>query len=350
MIDLKALTFNELQLFVVHELNEPAYRAEQIFSWLHRGAESVDSMSNLPISLRIKLKKKTFITRPLLLSKKVSAIDGTEKYLWGLQDHECVESVLMKYHHGNSLCLSTQVGCRMGCVFCASTKNGLVRNLSASEMLDQFIFTQIESAKRISNLVLMGIGEPLDNYEQVLKFLRIIGHKRGINMGFRHISISTCGIVPKIKQLSDEKIPITLSVSLHAPNNQIRNALMPVNKIWDIDTLIDACRKYVEKTGRRISFEYTMIEQVNDTAQCAQELAKKLSDFPAHINLIRANRISEENIKPSTLFAIDQFKKILENYRIAVTIRRKMGSDINAACGQLRRSHLDIAVQQERPI
>lgn len=336
--DLKSLTCEEIAL-ALKELNEPAYRAKQIFVWLHKGVRSFDEMTNLSKDLRSKLDERYYITVPQIVRKQQSAKDGTIKYLWKLRDGNCVESVLMRYHHGNTICISSEVGCAMGCAFCASTKGGLIRRLSASEMVDQVLFSSLDSGLEISNIVLMGIGEPLDNYSAVLKFLQLINSSDGMNIGMRHISLSTCGLVDKIKMLADEKLQITLSVSLHAPLDEIRSTIMPVNRKYNVRELLQACRDYFDKTGRRISFEYAMIRDVNDSKQIAEILAEKLSGIGAHVNLIPLNNIEESPLKPSTRKAVMEFQKTLEDHGYSATVRRTLGSDIDASCGQLRRKY-----------
>lgn len=317
------------------QLGQQAFRGKQIFRWLHRGVTSVDEMTDLPKQLREKLREDAFITVPAVARKQVSKLDGTIKYLWRLGDGNCIETVLMRYKHGNSVCVSSQVGCRMGCAFCASTLGGRVRNLTPAEILDQVIFTQIDSGCEISNIVLMGIGEPLDNYDNVMKFLALVNHPDGINIGMRHISLSTCGLISGINRLADEKLQLTLSVSLHAPDDETRSRLMPVNRATGVEALFEACRHYFEKTGRRISYEYAMIHDVNDSPRQAELLAKHLAGTPGHVNLIPLNYVEESPLKPSRNVAA--FQKHLEKSGLTVTVRRRLGSDIDASCGQLRR-------------
>ena len=321
-------------------LGEPKYRAKQVFKWLGRGIGSIDEMSDIPKSLREKLKTEYTVYEPKVLSKQVSKIDGTIKYLWELYDGNAVETVVMSYKHGNTVCVSTQVGCRQGCAFCASTIGGLVRCLEPHEILEEVMFSQIDSGKQISNIVLMGIGEPLDNYDNVLKFLRLVGSPDSLNIGYRHISLSTCGIVDKIEKLADEGLPITLSVSLHAYDDETRSALMPINKKWCIAELLSACGRYFAKTGRRISFEYTLIAGKNDSEGGAKKLARVLKtycgDMPLHVNLIPVNNVTERGLLPSSREGAERFAAILEGEHITATIRRKLGSDIDASCGQLR--------------
>lgn len=335
--DIKSLDESKIAA-QLKEMGEPAFRGKQIFTWLHKGAVSFDEMTNLPKQLREKLAERCYITVPRVERKLVSRIDGTIKYLWRLHDGNCIETVLMKYRHGNSVCISTEVGCKMGCVFCASTQAGFVRRLTPSEILDQVLFTQLDSGEPVSNIVLMGIGEPLDNYDNVLRFLRLVNHPDGMNIGMRHISLSTCGLVPQIERLSDSDLQLTLSVSLHAPDDETRSKLLPVNRAAGVDSLMRACRAYFEKTGRRISFEYALIDGVNDADWQADLLAKLLRGMPGHVNLIGLNNIEESPLKPSR--RMEAFQKRLESHGVTATVRRKLGSDIDAACGQLRRSML----------
>ena len=335
---LRSMTLEELSS-VLKELNQPAFRAKQVFTWLHKGVTSCGEMTNLPQSLRDALDEKYPLLPPKVVRKQESQKDGTIKYLWMLSDGNCVETVLMRYHYGNTVCISTEVGCAMGCAFCASTLGGLVRRLEPREMLEQVMFTQIDSGLPISHIVLMGIGEPLDNYDNVLRFLHLVNSELGMNISMRHISLSTCGLVPKIDKLAEEKLQLTLSVSLHAPNDTIRNTIMPVNKAYPVDTLLDACRRYYQKTGRRISFEYAMIDGVNDTVEAAKELIQKLKGMGAHMNLIPLNHVEESPLKPSSKQAISRFQKLLEDAGIPATVRRSLGGDIDASCGQLRRKY-----------
>ena len=335
---IKSMTLPQLRQ-ALGAMGEPAFRAEQVFTWLHRGAERFDQMSNLSKALRQKLEQTYQITVPQVERKQVSAHDGTVKYLWKLTDGNCVETVLMRYRHGNTVCISSEVGCPMGCAFCASTLGGLVRRLEPAEMLDQVLFTQLDSGLKISNIVLMGIGEPLNNYENVLQFLRLVNDPRGMNIGMRHISLSTCGLVPQIYQLAQENLQLTLSVSLHAPADEVRSRIMPVNKRYPVAELMQACRDYFEKTGRRISFEYAMIRDVNDTPQMAAKLIALLHGMQAHVNLIPLNHVEESPFVPSTRAAVAAFQKQLEQAGITATVRRSLGGDIDASCGQLRRKY-----------
>ena len=336
--DIKSLSRQELK-DALKAMGQPTFREKQIFTWLHRGVTSFEEMTNLSKALRQELGETFYITVPEAVRRQVSQQDGTRKYLWKLRDGNCVESVLMQYHHGNTICISSEVGCAMGCAFCASTLGGLVRRLEPSEMLDQVIFTQLDSGLPISNIVLMGIGEPLDNYDTVLKFLRLVNDPDGLNIGMRHISLSTCGLVPKIDRLAEEDLQITLSVSLHAPDNETRSRIMPVNRAYPVEELIDGCRRYFEKTGRRISFEYAMIRGVNDTPEAAELLLRRLKGMMAHVNLIPLNNVEESPLKPSTPAAVARFQKILNEGGVTATVRRTLGSDIDASCGQLRRKY-----------
>ena len=324
--------------------DQPSYRIKQLFSWLHKGF-IFDEMTNLPKSMREDLKESCYIALPEILKKFTSKIDGTVKYLYKLHDGQCIESVVMKYKHGNTICISSQAGCKMGCKFCASTKNGFARNLTPSEMLGQILVAQKDLDLRISNIVLMGIGEPLDNYDNVIKFLRLVSNDEGLNIGLRHISLSTCGVVDKIYSLMEENLPLTLSISLHHSSDVSRSELMPINKKWNIDQLLTACKDYFDKTGRRISFEYAVISGVNDNEQQANSLAdllnKKLPNIPFHVNLIPVNPVEGTNFTAKSKSA-EIFRSNLEKRGINATIRRKLGSDINASCGQLRRTEMNL--------
>ena len=332
---------------LLKELGQPAFRSKQMYSWLHKGARSYSEMTNLPKALRDVLEEKYPLHIPKVIRKQESAKDGTVKYLWELADGNCVETVLMRYHYGNSVCISTEVGCRMGCAFCASTLGGLVRKLEPYEMLNQVLFTQVDSGLPISHIVLMGIGEPLDNFDNVMRFLELVNSEDGMNISMRHISLSTCGLVPGIDRLAEKKLQLTLSVSLHAPTDEIRNTIMPVNKAYPTEQLLAACRRYYEKTGRRISFEYAMINGVNDTPEAAKTLLKRLKGLPAHMNLIPLNHVEESPLKPSTRRAVQTFQKLLEDGGIPATVRRTLGSDIDASCGQLRRKYTQQQSQKE---
>lgn len=338
MIDLKSMTLEEMTA-LVREMGEPAFRGKQVFTWLHKGVTSFDEMTNLSKSLREKLKETCFITAPQVARKQMSKLDGTIKYLWELGDGNCIETVLMQYHHGNTVCISSQVGCRMGCTFCASTIAGRVRNLTPAEMLDQVLFTQVDSGLPVSNIVLMGIGEPMDNLDTVLRFLELVNHPDGMNIGMRHISLSTCGVVPGIDRLAELGLQLTLSVSLHAPDTETRTRIMPVNRAYDVEELFEACHRYFRKTGRRISFEYSMIDGVNDQDWQADLIAKKLKGMPGHVNLIPLNDVVESPYKPSKRIAA--FQKRLESHGVTATVRRSLGGDIDASCGQLRRKAME---------
>lgn len=345
MTDLKAMNLPELEAFC-KELGQPAFRAKQIFSWMHKGVTDFEEMTDLSKEFRQTLKERTYLTHPTVERKQVSREDGTIKYLWRLMDGNCVETVLMRYRHGNTVCVSSQVGCRMGCAFCASTLGGKVRDLAASEILDQVLFTQLDSGEVISNIVLMGIGEPLDNFDNVMRFLELVNHPLGLNIGMRHISLSTCGLVEKIDKLALGRLQLTLSVSLHAPDDETRSKIMPVNRSVGVDKLMDTCRRYFETTGRRISFEYAMIDGVNDSDAQADLLADYLAGTGSHVNLIPLNHVEESPLKPSK--RVRAFQKRLEDRGVTVTVRRKLGGDIDASCGQLRRKAMGGAEVSER--
>ena len=337
-MNLKSLTQLELA-DILKQLGQPAFRAKQVFTWLHKGVRSYDEMTNLPKSLRDTLAQSYPISAPEVVRKQESKKDGTIKYLWKLSDGNCVETVLMRYRYGNTVCISTEVGCRMGCAFCASTLGGLVRRLEPFEMLDQVLFTQIDSGLPVSHIVLMGIGEPLDNFDNVMRFLELVNSPDGMNISMRHISLSTCGLVPKIDELAKRKLQISLAISLHGPNNELRSKVMPVNKAYPIEELLDACRRYYDATGRRIHFEYAMIDGVNDTPACAKELLQRLKGLGAHVNMIPLNHVEESPLKPSSREAVARFQKILEDGGVTATVRRTLGGDIDASCGQLRRKY-----------
>ena len=337
-MNLKSMTQPEIAA-VLKELGQPAFRAKQVYSWLHKGVRSYDEMTNLPKALRESLAEKYPLYVPQVVRKQESQKDGTIKYLWQLADGNCVETVLMRYHYGNTVCISTEVGCAMGCAFCASTLGGLVRRLEPHEMLDQVLFTQVDSGLPVSHIVLMGIGEPLDNFDNVMRFLELVNSADGMNISMRHISLSTCGLVPKIDALAQKKLQISLAISLHGPNDEIRNKIMPVNKAYPIDVLLDTCRRYYAATSRRIHFEYAMIDGVNDQEVHAKELLRRLKGLPAHVNMIPLNHVEESPLKPSTKAAVAKFQKILEDGGVTATVRRTLGSDIDASCGQLRRKY-----------
>ena len=334
--EIKSLNLQELQNALA---GQPGFRARQVYTWLHRGVRSFEEMTDLPKPLRQSLAERFLLTAPQVLRRQESKLDGTVKYLWQLHDGNCVETVLMRYHHGNTVCISSEVGCPMGCAFCASTIGGLVRRLSAGEMLDEVLFTELDSGLPISNIVLMGIGEPLDNYDNVCRFLELVNSGEGMNIGMRHISLSTCGVVPRILQLAQSRLQLTLSVSLHAPDNETRNKIMPVNRRWPVEELLEACRSYFEQTGRRISFEYAMIRDVNDSPETARLLIRRLKGLSAHVTLIPLNNVEESPLKPSTRETVLRFQKQLEDQGITCTVRRTLGSDIDASCGQLRRKY-----------
>ena len=334
MTDIKSMDLAEMTAYC-KELGEPAFRARQVFQWLHRGVRSFDEMTNLSKAFREKLKEHCILCPPEVERKQESRLDGTIKYLWRLSDGNCIETVLMRYRHGNTVCISSQVGCRMGCAFCASTLGGKVRNLTPAEMLDQVLFTQLDSGQPISNIVLMGIGEPLDNFDTVLRFLSLVNSPEGMNIGMRHISLSTCGLTEQIDKLARYRLQLTLSVSLHAPDDETRSRLMPVNRGVGVEKLFDTCRRYFETTGRRISYEYAMIDGVNDADWQADLLARHLKGMPGHVNLIPLNHVAESPLKPSRRVA--QFQQRLEQQGVTATVRRKLGGDIDASCGQLRR-------------
>lgn len=337
--DIKSLYIEEIE-GMLKEMGEPKFRAKQIFSWLHaKKAKTFDEMTNLSKPLREKLGEKFKISNVKILEKLVSS-DGTTKYLFSLDDGNVIESVLMRYSYGNAVCVSTQVGCRMGCGFCASTLNGLERNLEAGEILSQIYEISRDIDERISSVVLMGSGEPLDNYDNVIRFIRLLNSRDGADIGQRHITLSTCGLAEKIDKLRGENLHITLAISLHAPNDEIRGKTMPVSRKYDMETLLSACRRYSEETKRRITFEYALIRGVNDSAACAKELASKLKGMLCHVNLIPVNDVKEREYVHSSEEQIKSFASILMGRGIETTIRRKLGSDINAACGQLRRSYI----------
>lgn len=341
-IDIKSMTPEELSADI-KALGEPAFRAKQVYKWLWSGAESFDEMLNIPKALREKLDGAYYISAPKILRKQESRLDGTVKYLWELRDGNAVETVVMRYNHGNTVCVSSQVGCRMGCAFCASTIGGKVRDLRAGEILDQVMYSERDSGLKISNIVMMGIGEPLDNFENVTRFLRLVNDPDCLNIGMRHISLSTCGLCDGIDKLAELDLQLTLSVSLHAPDDETRNGIMPVNRAYNVEKLISTVRRYYEKTGRRVSFEYAMIDGVNDTRAHAERLAKLVSGMGAHVNLIPLNEVEESKLHPSTKEHLREFIEILESRGVNVTVRRKLGPDINASCGQLRRK-----VQKEK--
>ena len=339
-VDIKSLNLVELKNYISEF--DKAYRAKQIYEWLHvKLASSFDDMTNLPKSLRETLDEKCELNSLKLLDKLESKDGGTKKFLFELKDGNVLESVLMRYEHGNSVCISSQVGCKMGCKFCASTLDGFERNLTASEMLSQIYRIQEITGERVSNVVVMGIGEPLDNLSNLLKFVEILTDENGLNISQRNITVSTCGLVDKIKELADKKPQFTLAISLHAPNDEDRKALMPIARRYSIKELMDACKYFYDKTGRRITFEYSMVEGANDSESHARQLISLIKGLNCHVNLIPVNPIKEREFKQTKAKYIQTFKNILEKNHINVTIRREMGADINAACGQLRKSYMD---------
>lgn len=339
--DIKSLYLPELEQ-EIRQLGGKPFRAKQIYQWLHEKlVTDFDDMSNLSKELRQQLKEHFTLTALSPVDVQISKIDGTRKYLFRLADGNVIESVWMQYHHGNSVCISSQVGCRMGCRFCASTLDGLARNLTASEMLDQIYRIQVLTGERVSNVVIMGSGEPMDNYDNVIRFIRMISDEQGLHISQRNITVSTCGIVPEMKRLAEEDLQITLALSLHAPNDEVRKSLMPIANRYALEDVLEACRYYFEKTGRRLTFEYSLVSGVNDNLQEARALAALLKNMHGHVNLIPVNPIKERDYVQSGQRAIQEFKNYLEKNGINVTIRREMGRDINGACGQLRKSFLD---------
>lgn len=337
MKDIKSMTLAELGA-ELKVLGEPAFRAKQIYRWMHRGVRDFSEMTDISRSLRERLTAEYTLVSPTVARRLQSQKDGTIKYLWRLMDGNCVESVLMRYHYGNTICISSEVGCRMGCAFCASTVAGRVRDLTPSELLDQVLFTQLDSGAPISNIVLMGIGEPLDNFDTVLRFLELVNSPEGLRIGMRHISLSTCGLTEKIDKLAEHRLQLTLSVSLHAPDDETRSRLMPVNRSVGVENLLETCRRYFERTGRRISYEYAMIDGVNDADWQADLLARYLKGTGSHVNLIPLNDVEESPLKPSRRVA--EFQRRLEAQGVTATVRRKLGGEIDASCGQLRRKAL----------
>ena len=337
-MNIKSMTLSEVTQ-VLKDMGQSAFRGKQVYTWLHKGVRSYEEMTNLPKNLREDLARQYPLYAPRVVRKQESKKDGTIKYLWQLSDGNCVETVLMRYHYGNTVCISTEVGCRMGCAFCASTLGGLVRPLEPWEMLDQVLFTQVDSGLPIGHIVLMGIGEPLDNFDNVMRFLELVNSPEGMNISMRHISLSTCGLVPKIDELAAKKLQLSLAISLHGPNDEIRNKIMPVNRAYPIDVLMEACRRYYAATSRRMHFEYAMIDGVNDTEAHARQLLKLLKGLPAHVNMIPLNHVEESPLKPSSRAAVMRFQKILEDGGVTATVRRTLGGDIDASCGQLRRKY-----------
>ena len=340
MYNVLDFTLEELQSWM-KENGESAFRAKQVFSWIYKNIWNFDDMKNIPVSLKEKLKENFIIDIPKIVEVYESSVDDTKKILLSMKDNNLIECVLMKYKHGNSICISTQVGCRMGCKFCASTLGGRIRDLSAGEILSQVMVAQNYIGERISNIVLMGSGEPLDNFENVTKFLKLVNAEYGLNIGQRHITLSTCGIVPKIKELADLDLSITLAISLHAFSDEKRKVIMPIANKYSISEILDACKYYMDKTGRRITYEYSLVSGVNDSREDAKSLATLLKSMNCHVNLIPVNEIKENTLKRPSRKTVEDFENILKSYGIEVTIRREMGTDINAACGQLRRSYLE---------
>lgn len=340
-VEIRSLTREKL----VEEMaaqGEPKFRAGQIFKWLHKNmADDFSGMTNLSLEFRERCRECYCLNSLSMVEKQVSRADGTTKFLFALKDGRCVESVFMRYHHGNSVCISSQVGCRMGCKFCASALGGLERNLTAEEMLLQVYEISRITGERVSNVVVMGTGEPFDNYDHLLDFIHIINDEKGLHISQRNITVSTCGIVEKIRELAEENLKITLAISLHGPDDETRGLLMPIAKKYSIAEILEACHCYFEKTGRRITFEYSLVEGINDGMKMAESLAMRLKGFPCHVNLIPVNHIKERDFRHSDAASIQKFKNILEKYKINVTIRREMGADIDAACGQLRKSYMD---------
>ena len=342
MTDIKSMTMEELT-HTLREMGQPAFRGGQVFTWLHRGVTSFEEMSDLPRALREQLAQTFHITAPTVARKQESRLDGTVKYLWELADGNCIETVLMQYHHGNTVCISSQVGCRMGCAFCASTIAGKVRDLTPAEMLGQIVCANgvlAPQGQKVGNIVLMGSGEPLDNYDNVCRFLRLLREEDGVNIGLRNVSLSTCGLVPKMYQFAEENLPVTLSVSLHAPNDEIRRQTMPVANAYPMDELLAACRNYIDKTGRRVIFEYALVGGVNCEEKHAIELASRLRGMQCHVNLIPLNAVEERHLKGVNEQTVQRFLHKLEELHISATRRREMGDDIEGACGQLRRKTL----------
>ncbi len=342
MTEVMGLYLDELKAYLT-AMGEKPFRADQLFAWLHQGAR-FDQMLNLPATLREKLKADAIDQPVTVLEKQVSALDGTQKMLFALPGGDCVEGVLMRYHHGSTLCISTQVGCKMGCRFCASTLDGCVRNLTAAEMLGQVQCANAALAgERVHNIVLMGSGEPLDNYDNTVRFLRLVSHEKGLNIGLRHISLSTCGLVPQMRRFALEGLPVTLSLSLHAPNDDIRQRVMPIAQRYSIDETLDACKYYIDKTGRRVVIEYALMDGINASTACAQQLAARLRGMQCHVNVIPLNTVKERDLYGVSETQVREFLKTLEALHISATRRREMGDDIEGACGQLRKKRLEEA-------
>ncbi len=340
MVDLRSCSIEELENLSL-ELGEKKFRGKQLFAWIHKGIESIRNMANLPKDFKVKLNQVSYINNMDILKILESKLDGTRKYLIVLKDGNIIESVLMKYKHGNTVCISTQVGCKMGCSFCASTVDGVKRNLTSGEIIGQVLTIQNDIGQRISNVVLMGSGEPLDNYEEVIKFLETVNNPLGLNISMRNITLSTCGIIPKLLDLAHKNLQITLAISLHAPNDVLRNRIMPINRVYNIEKLLDICKKYIKKTNRRVTFEYSLIRGFNDKREHAIELSEKLKGILCHVNLIPLNEVKESGLKGSKRERVYEFQKILKKNGIDVTVRRELGSDIDASCGQLRKGYIE---------
>ncbi|MGL4761458.1 MAG: 23S rRNA (adenine(2503)-C(2))-methyltransferase RlmN [Sarcina sp.] len=340
MKDILCMNLEELQAWMV-ENKESKFRAKQVFDWIYKEKESFDDMKNLPESTKEKLKESFYLEYPTLIGKFESMTDGTRKFLLTLKDDNIIECVVMKHKHGNTICVTTQVGCRMGCKFCASGLNGRVRNLTSGEILSEVILATKLLGERISNIVLMGSGEPLDNYDEVMKFLELVNAEYGLNIGQRHITLSTCGIVPKIYEMADKEMQVTLAISLHSVTDESRKQIMPIAKKYSIKEIMDACRYYIEKTHRRVTFEYALLKGLNDNVDTANALGNLLKGMLCHVNLIPVNEIKENDFKKPSKEDIELFKEVLSSYGVEATVRQEKGADIDAACGQLRRSHIE---------
>ena len=345
--DIKSMNLEELTEYII-SIGQPKFRAKQLYEWMHvKLVANADAMTNLPVALKNFIKEECDFTSLRTVDVQVSKEDGTAKYLFELEDGNLIESVLMRYHHGNSVCISSQAGCRMGCKFCASTLDGLARNLTPSEMLDQIYRIQSHTGERVSNVVVMGSGEPFDNFDNFLKFQELLTDANGLNISARNLTVSTCGLVPRIYELADRKLQITLAVSLHSPTNEMRKQLMPIANKYSIAEIMKACRYYIEKTGRRVTFEYSLVKGQNDSQECAQILSDLLKGMNCHVNLIPVNPIKERDFKQTDVADINKFKNKLEKNRINVTIRREMGRDIDGACGQLRKRYSDRRLKEQ---
>ena len=333
--DIKSMQLTELTEYFLL-IGEQKFRAQQVFSWLHSGKSAFSEMTNLSLEIREKLDNEFYITSPELIEKQISSLDGTAKYLWRVQENDAVECVLMEYSYGCTICISSQVGCKMGCLLCASSLDGFKRNLTASEMLDQVYFTQLDADKRISNVVMMGIGEPLDNFDNVMRFVRLITHPSGLNIGARRLTLSTCGIIENIDRLAEYDVQLTMAISLHAPDDETRSLLMPINREVGVQKLFEAAERYFNKTGRRVTYEYALIDGVNDTAAQAAKLSKLLKNTTSHLNLILLSQVQERALKASSTGNVKTFTDILAQNSVNYTMRRSLGADIEASCGQLR--------------